>query len=120
MTDKQELAEDRTDWAEDRTILANERTFAAWMRTAMACLGIAIALQAVFGPTEPTWLARSAASIFVVTALAMIYATLRNSLKLIKRMQSHEAEPISKNYLKVIAAAMFLGCLATLYILWIV
>jgi putative membrane protein len=70
---KNDLAQDRTDWAEDRTVLANERTFAGWMRTGMASLAIAIGLQAVFGVTEPTWIAKSVASIFVILSIVVFW-----------------------------------------------
>lgn len=67
-------AEDRTAWAEDRTILAAERTFAGWVRTGLTILVVAIALQGVFGPAEPTWLPKAVATMFIVAALLVFVA----------------------------------------------
>jgi putative membrane protein len=117
---KNDLAQDRTDWAEDRTVLANERTFAGWMRTGMASLAIAIGLQAVFGVTEPTWIAKSVASIFVILSIVVFWAAWRNACKVISRLDSHAAEPVSKSHFKTIAAIMTLGSLATGVVLWLV
>ncbi|WP_394227872.1 DUF202 domain-containing protein [Paracoccus marcusii] len=54
MVSKDQPAEDRTDLAEDRTILAVERTFSGWIRTGLATVAVAIGMQAVFGPFQPT------------------------------------------------------------------
>lgn len=117
---KQTLAEERTDWAEDRTILANERTFAGWMRTGMASLAVGIGLQAVFGAIEPTWIAKSAASIFVVIALIVFWAAWQNAAKMISRLDAHVAEPVSRTHFKLIAGIMGVGSLASGIVLWMV
>ncbi|MEM9734492.1 MAG: DUF202 domain-containing protein [Pseudomonadota bacterium] len=114
-----EMAEDRTDWAEDRTVLANERTYAGWMRTGMASLGIAIALKAIFGATEPTWLAKSVATIFVIIALVIFGAAQRNAKKVVKRLDTHAAEPVSSSHFGTIAALLAVGSLATGIVLWL-
>ncbi|MEP3945475.1 DUF202 domain-containing protein [Ascidiaceihabitans sp.] len=61
----------RTDWAEDRTVLANERTVAAWMGMGLGAVGIAIGLKAVFGATDPIWVTKAVASIFLVVAIGV-------------------------------------------------
>ena len=66
---KTEWAERRTDWAEDRTVLANERTFAGWLRTGLAAVAVAIGFQAVVSDFEPTWAAKTVATMFLVAAL---------------------------------------------------
>ncbi|MEL6505083.1 MAG: DUF202 domain-containing protein [Pseudomonadota bacterium] len=113
-----EMAEERTDWAEDRTVLANERTYAGWMRTGMASLGMAVALKAVFGATEPTWLAKTVATIFVVIALMIFWAAQRNAKKVVKRLDSHAAEPVSSTHFRLIAALLAAGAVATGFVLW--
>ncbi len=74
MNPKNKMAQDRTDWAEDRTLLAAERTFAGWIRTGLTCVVVAIALQAVFGPAEPTWLPKAVASLFLLASLGVFVA----------------------------------------------
>jgi len=117
--DKQKLAEDRTDWAEDRTVLANERTFASWMGTGLGSIGIAIALQAVFGAFEPTWLAKTVATLFVGIAIVIFVAALRNSKSMIARLESHTAEPVSRSGIQLIASLMIAASVATAIILWL-
>lgn len=114
------MAEDRTDWAEDRTILANERTFAAWMRTGMASVGVGIALHAVFSAAEPTWLAKAAATLFLLTGIGIFQIARRQSCKLMERMASHEAEPVSQSHIHWIAHALSVGGVLVGGILWIV
>ncbi|WP_091846631.1 YidH family protein [Palleronia pelagia] len=72
--DRTQWAEDRTDWAEDRTVLAAERTYAGWVRTGLTTMVVAIALQGVFGPAEPTWLPKAVASVFIFAALCIFLA----------------------------------------------
>ncbi|MEM8750640.1 MAG: DUF202 domain-containing protein [Pseudomonadota bacterium] len=114
------MAEDRTDWAEDRTILANERTFAGWMRTGLASLGIAIGLQAVFGETEPTWLAKLAASFFIAVGLFIFWAAWKNACAMVARLDAHAAEPVSRSHLGLIATFMVISSITAGVILWLV
>ena len=116
--DSTALALDRTEWAEDRTILANERTFAGWMRTGMAALGMALGLKAVFGDFEPTWMAKAAATIFVVIAVLIFYAAQRNSCRAQDRIDSHLTTPQSSTRFKFLATLLSVGAVATGAILW--
>lgn len=80
MSPKEDLAEDRTDLAEDRTMLAAERTLSGWIRTGLAAAGVAIGLHAVFGPFQPTWVPKAAATAFLVAAqVIFIGAWLQHS-----------------------------------------
>jgi putative membrane protein len=115
---KQELARERTDWAEDRTLLANERTFAGWMRTGLGSLGIAIALHAVFSKFEPTWMAKSAATFFVVAALLIFWSAYKSSTQVYGQLDSHDVDVSRKSRLAVISAIMAAGSLATVIVLW--
>ena len=119
MTDKNQMAEDRTDWAEDRTILANERTFAGWMRTGMASLAVAIGLRAVFGPFDPTWVAKAVATVFVVTAVLIFWAAALQSRKAQERIASHSASVQPHGRMTILAALLTLGSAATGAILWL-
>ena len=118
MSNKDELAKDRTDWAEDRTILANERTFAGWMRTGMACVGVALGLKAVFRDFEPTWIAKATASIFIAASILIFVSAYLQSAKTSQRMDSHDADKQSSRYTGFITAIMIMGACATGLILW--
>ncbi len=119
-TDSSDLAQDKTNWAEDRTVLANKRTFAGWMRTGMASLAIAIGLHAVFGVTEPTWVAKAVASIFVAVSLLIFWAAWRNAYKTISRLDAHGVEPVSKNHFFTVAAILIICSISTGVVLWLV
>lgn len=118
MSEKNDLAQDRTDWAEDRTILANERTFAGWMRTGMASVGVALGLRAVFGPYEPTWVPKLVSNIFIAVALLIFWAAWRNVCRTTDRMREHQTESQSTHMVSLITAVLSLGAAATGAILW--
>ncbi len=115
-----QLAPDRTDWAEDRTLLANERTFSSWIGAGLGCLGLAAGLQAVFGAIEPTWIAKAAASLFVVIAIYVFQSALLNSRRAKKRMESHVSEPVSDSNLAWIAHLLSAGALFVGLVLWLI
>lgn len=115
----QELAEERTDWAEDRTILANERTFAGWMRTGLASVGIGLAFQAIFRAVEPTWIAKSAATMFILIGIFVFLTAYRRSCQVLERLDAHAAEPVAGRNLGLLAAFMSIGSLMLAVIVWV-
>ena len=118
--DSQDLAVDRTDWAEDRTLLANERTFAGWMRTGMACIGIALALRAVFGDFDPTWLAKSAATLFIVIAVFIFWSARERSCMTYARFTENEISAQGSGRMTFMAILLSAGAIATGVILWLI
>ena len=116
--DSTELAKDRTDWAEDRTLLANERTFAGWMRTGMACVALALGLKAVFRETEPTWIAKGVATVFILTAIWVFWSAALKSRQAQKRITAHDLEAQHHANMTRIAAILTAGALGTGAILW--
>ncbi|MBL3701122.1 DUF202 domain-containing protein [Sulfitobacter sp. BDSS02] len=112
-------AENRTDWAEDRTLQANERTFAGWMRTGMASVALALGLRALFGAFEPTWLAKTVASIFLLIAIGIFWTARRNASKTLERLNDHRAEPLTARNFTLLAAGLTVGALATGVLLWL-
>jgi putative membrane protein len=118
MSEKNDLAENRTNWAEDRTILANERTFAGWMRTGMASLAVAIGLRAVFGEFEPTWAAKAVATIFVVAAIYIFWGAHDTATKTLKRLEDHHANAQPNQRVKLLAIIFSIASAAVGGILW--
>ncbi|KNG94277.1 YidH family protein [Pseudaestuariivita atlantica] len=114
----QDMAAERTDWAEDRTVLANERTFAGWMRTGAAFTGIAIGLKAVFGEADPTWIAKAAATAFLLIAIGVFWTAYRAACATQRRLDAQSAEPQSRRAYLVIASTLSLATLAIGVILW--
>jgi len=126
MSDKNDLAknrtdfaEARTDWAEDRTILANERTFAGWMRTGMASVAVAIGLRAVFGEFEPTWVAKAVASVFILAAIYVYWAAQASAAKTQRRLHDHQANAQPNGHMKVLATLLAVATGGVGVILWL-
>jgi putative membrane protein len=112
-------SESRTKWAEDRTILANERTFSSWMGTGLACVGVAIGLKAVFGDFDPTWVAKSVASMFLGIAIMIYWMAQRQACKTHARLYDHDAESLPSKDFKTLAIAMTVATLGTGIVLWL-
>lgn len=117
--DSTELADARTAWAEDRTVLANERTFAGWMRTGMACVALALGLKAVFRDTDYPLVAKAAAEVFILAAILIFWAAVRNCQKANERMRDHDVEAASNRRMFILACILTFGAIATGAILWL-
>ncbi|WP_254774021.1 YidH family protein [Sedimentitalea nanhaiensis] len=113
------MAENRTDWAEDRTVLANERTFAGWMRTGMASVALAVGLKAVFGPFQPTWIAKSISLIFILTAILIFQSARRRACKTVARLNDHRAEPVPQHMITLLSFIFSVAAGATGIVLWL-
>ena len=116
--DKTRWAKDRTDWAEDRTLLANERTYAGWLRTGAACVGVALGLKAVFGETDPVWLAKAVSTAFLVAAVAIFASSAQRSHAAQARITQHDARAQPPWRIVVLAVILVLATLATGVVLW--
>ncbi len=118
MSDKTEKAEQRTDWAEDRTMMANERTFNSWMGLGLGAVGVAIALQAVFGELEPTWAAKAVASLFLLAAIGIYWSAAHQAHKTHDRLTCRDAEALKSRNFRRLAALLTLATLGTGTVLW--
>ncbi|MBC7283281.1 DUF202 domain-containing protein [Hoeflea sp.] len=118
MPEKNDLAEERTDWAEDRTILANERTFAGWLRTGMASLAIAVGMHAVFREFEPTWVAKSAATVFILLAIYIFWAARETARETLKRLTNQEAQTQPSRRMTKLWIVFTIGAIGIGAILW--
>lgn len=118
-SDKDNMAEDRTDWAEDRTLLANERTFSSRMGFALGSLGVALGLQGVFSAVSPTWIAKSAATLFIVLAIYVAVFTYRKAARMYARLDSHSADPARTREMRIVTALTCGGAVGIAIVLWI-
>jgi putative membrane protein len=118
MAPKEQLAENRTDMAEDRTILAVERAFSGWIRTSLGTVGVAIALQAVFGPFQPTWIPKAAATVFLIAAELILWGSLLENRKSRHRLSNHTARLQPGGRITLVVALLSLGIMAIGTVLW--
>lgn len=118
MSEENQENKNKTKLAEDRTILANERTFASRMGLALGALGLAVGLQAVFGAADPTWLAKLAASVFIIIAILVAIAGYKKSKKMLERLNTYSAEPVSAKGMLIVSVLISTGALLIGLILW--
>lgn len=109
----------RTEWSEDRTLMASERTFNSALATALGCIGVAIGMHAVFGGTEPIWLPKSVASLFLAIALFLIWAARIRAVHTRQRLHEHSAFSEGGTAITITAALVTIGILAIGAILWL-
>ncbi|TDL76034.1 DUF202 domain-containing protein [Palleronia sediminis] len=126
MTDKDDLAqsrtdwaESRTDWAEDRTLLAAERTFAGWLRTGLTMIVVALGLQALFGPAEPSWLPKAVATGFLCAAAAAFWIGWRGAHRTRRNLDAHGCKAQSARSQTALTASLVLGVCAVAIVLWL-
>ncbi|GGD14524.1 hypothetical protein GCM10011342_24150 [Aquisalinus flavus] len=114
-----DLAMRRTEWAEDRTLLANERTFAAWLQAGITSVGLGLGFQALFKSVEPTWLAKTIATIFILIGVLVFISAFYNACDILRRMKSHSAKPLPRRNLGIITFLFVLGSTALTIVLWL-
>ena len=108
----------RTKWSEDRTVLANERTFSSWMSMGLANVGIAIGFKAVFGATEPTWMAKLVASFFLGIAILVYWLARNQAGKTLSRLRERDAEAMPRRNFTLLASLMTFATIAVGAVLW--
>jgi len=118
--DRTEWAEERTDWAEDRTLMANERTFAGWIRTGLAAVGIGLGFHALFGKLEPSWLPRAAATLFIAIGILIFILAQHNGRSAHDRLSHHDASPVKRMNMLLIALLMSAGSAALAVAIWLI
>ena len=118
MPERNDDSKTRTKWAEDRTILANERTFSSWMGMGLGAVGVAIGLKAVFGATEPTWVAKLAATSFLVIAVVVFWMAHNQACKTLERLRDNDAEAMPVRNYRLLSTAMTVATLAVGGVLW--
>ena len=110
-------SEIRTDLADQRTVLANERTFAGWSRTAFASIALGLGFQALFRAIDPTWVAKSIASLFVLLGVAIIWIAEHRAKSLVEGKESELM--VDCRFFRLLALSITLGSLVLLVALWI-
>lgn len=118
MPERNDDSKTRTKWAEDRTILANERTFSSWMGMGLGAVGVAIGLKAVFGATDPTWVAKLAATSFLVIAVVVFWMAHNQACKTLERLRDNDAEAMPVRNYRLLSTAMTVATLAVGGVLW--
>lgn len=89
------------------------------MRTGLASAGLGLGFNAIFRAAEPTWLAKSVASIFILISIFIFWGAWRHACKVKERLDSHAASPLPQNRLGVITSFFIFGAFALGVVLWI-
>ena len=84
----------------------------------MAAVAGAIGLGDVFREFEPTWVAKSVSSVFIVAALYVYWAAQASAAETQKRLDDHHANPQPNGRLKILAVILAIASAGTGVILW--
>lgn len=98
-------------------MLAAERTFSGWVRTALAAAGVAIGLHAVFGPFQPTWVPKLAATVFLSAAQLILVGSWLQNLKSRRRLSSEVARLQPRARMGLLVSLLTIGNLAIAVVL---
>ncbi len=109
----------RTDLAEDRTLLSAERTFSAWVRTALASIGVGLGFRALFGPVDPTWVAKAMATLFIALGILVIVLAERHACAVVTRLNAHQIDALRSLNFKLITGVYVAGALALIASMWL-
>ena len=88
------------------------------MGTGLGAIGAAIGLKAVFGAFDPTWAAKSVASIFIGVAIAIFWSARNQALKTFSRLNESDISATPSRNDTFLATVMTIAALATAIILW--
>jgi putative membrane protein len=99
--------------------MENERTFAGWTRTGMSSVAIGLGFQAIFRNSDPVWVAKAAATLFIGIGAVIFVNAYRASRKVLARLDAHEAEPISRRHLAFMCGGLLVGSMALAAIIWV-
>lgn len=116
--DRTEKASERNDLAEDRTLLANERTFAGWCRTAFAAVGLGLGFHAIFKSTEPAWIAKSVATLFILIGVWTIWQARSRAAELLRKQSGNRVNPADARSFLIMAIVVSLGSATLLTAIW--
>lgn len=117
--ERDELAEDRTDFAEDRTVLAHERSFAGWVRTGMAAVGIGLGFNALFGSSDPVWVAKTIATAFLVAAAYIFLSAQQRAVRISRRLDAHAVSTFTPMRIRLLSWFLTLLSVALAAAIWL-
>lgn len=84
----------------------------------MASLALALAMRAVFGGLDPTWIAQAVATLFVVIAIAIFWSARAKACATLDRLNAHRSEPVGKTSFTLLSILMSVGAVLIGGVLW--
>lgn len=94
----------QVEWAEERTVLGIARTVGSWIRTGLGAVGVALGMHFVFRSPGQVSLARLAATLFLVIAVALFIGGNLQAKRLQDRLADERKLPIRNVYWPLTAA----------------
>lgn len=85
----------------------------------MSSVAIGLGFQAIFRDAEPTWLAKSTATLFIAIGVIIFAGAYVSSRKVLARLQAHEIEPLPRRHLALVCSALIAGSVVVGVILWL-
>lgn len=84
----------------------------------LGAVGIAIGLKAVFGATDPTWVAKLAASLFLAIAILVYWLARRQAVKTLSRLHESDAEAMPTRNFSLLAGVLTAATVFVGGVLW--
>ncbi|MBU2533519.1 MAG: DUF202 domain-containing protein [Alphaproteobacteria bacterium] len=88
------------------------------MRTGLSSVAVGLAVQAIFYESQPTWLAKLGATLFVIIGIVVFMFAFRSARYVLSRLESQSTNPVSKTGMSLIAILFVLASLFLDVILW--
>ncbi len=87
-------------------------------RTALACIGVGLGFQAIFKSVEPTWAAKSIASLIILVGVYIIWRAERRASSLPEREDGNEVNLMQPVNFFVIAIALSIAAGLLIVAIW--
>ena len=86
--------------------------------TAEGFTAVLLPQPAIVGVDTTTWVPRLVSTIFITVSILIFWAARRNSVKMMRRLNAHSAEPQTTARMTLIASILSVGAAATGLVLW--
>ncbi len=111
------FSETRTESAFHRTLLAEQRTYSAWVRTGLASSATGFGMARLMAKTEPTWLVRCLAILFIVAGACMFLLAFWAYRDALSKVGEVPAGGVPLWMLAILSMALFTAAVMGLYLI---
>jgi uncharacterized membrane protein YidH (DUF202 family) len=112
---RDELAARRTEAAFHRTLLAEQRTYSERVRTRLALTATGFAIAKLMTETEPAWVVRALAIVFVLVGACMFWLAFWAYRGALAKIDDLPAGGIPLWTLGILSLALFIAAVTGLY-----
>jgi putative membrane protein len=111
------FSETRTESAFHRTLLAEQRTYSAWVRTGLASSATGFGIARLMAETEPTWLVRCLAILFIIAGACMFLLAFWAYREALSKVDELPTGGIPLWMLLILSLTLFTAAVMGLYLI---